>query len=391
MKKITLTLTAILFMAISTFATVWTVSNDPAKPAQYSDLQTAIDAASPGDTILIGPSKLYLYNNSYYLTTYGTITLNYNLVLIGAGTHFTDGATTYTPSPINNTVTKVGTINLKQTSANSGASNTKIIGMQIAHINIQGGFTGSTITTGGIRGVLIEKCYISNASFSFVGYSAINSNDTIRNCIISNCIAFSNTSSGATIVKHVDISIENNIFDGAYINGSVDIASNSGNYLDSVYVRNNLFMDRTTYAFDKVPHMVIENNIFWKAEPNVTNTASGVTFNNNICYNTTNTLPGTGNIGSGNLNNTNPQFINYPSAGGAYSCSHDYSFPTTSPAHNAGTDASDIGITGGISPLYDFCSGPKVPTMKYITMPANASSVPQGGTLNVTFKAKNKD
>jgi hypothetical protein len=113
--------------------------------------------------------------------------------------------------------------------------------------------------------------------------------------------------------------------------------------------------------------------------------------NNNLCYSTTDTLPGSGNIGSGNLNNTNPLFANYPSQGGGFDCAHDYSFPTTSPAHNAGTDGSDIGITGGISPFYDYCAGPKVPTIKYITMPANASSVPQGGTLNVTFKAKNKD
>jgi hypothetical protein len=140
-----------------------------------------------------------------------------------------------------------------------------------------------------------------------------------------------------------------------------------------------------------VPYLVVENNIFWKAEPTVNTTPSGVTFNNNLCYSTTATLPGTGNIGSGNINNSNPLFLNYPAQGGAFDCAYNFNIPSNSPAKSAGTDNSDIGIHGGPSPFDNYCAGPKVPTIKYITMPANASSVPQGGNLNITFKAKNRD
>lgn len=384
MKNFTLILAFMLFTTLTTKATTWTVSNDPNSPAQYHNLQTAINNASPGDTILIGPSLLDI---SGYPTPYGNITLNINLVLIGAGGQFPDGANSSTEKKIS----YISQISLSETSASSGASGTKIIGIKSNTIIINSGFSGSTFTTGGISNILIERCVVDYINFDRSGAnSSTMKNDTIRNCIILYYVSFTNSVWYNSSIEFEAISIENNVFDGAYINGAATLAA-SGTSLDSIFTRNNLFLDNTSYAFTRVPHMVIENNIFWKAEPTVNNTASGVTFNNNLCYSTTNTLPGTGNIGSGNINNSNPLFVNYPSQGGAFSCAHDYSLPNNSPAHNTGTDGSDIGITGGISPFFNYCAGPKVPTIKELTMPTNASSVPQGGTLNVTFKAKNKD
>jgi len=102
-------------------------------------------------------------------------------------------------------------------------------------------------------------------------------------------------------------------------------------------------------------------------------------------------MPGTANLGTGNINNTNPLFVNYPIQGGAFDCAYDFALQTGSPAINAGTDGSDIGLTGGFSPYYNYCNGHRVPTMIWITMPANANAAPLGGTLNVTFKAKKQD
>jgi hypothetical protein len=42
-------------------ATVWTVSNDPNRPAQYSVLQAAVDAAAPNDTLLVTGSTTQYY------------------------------------------------------------------------------------------------------------------------------------------------------------------------------------------------------------------------------------------------------------------------------------------------------------------------------------------
>ena len=46
-------LLACLLLATASSATVRTVSNAPSQPAQYNDLQTAINAASTGDTLYV--------------------------------------------------------------------------------------------------------------------------------------------------------------------------------------------------------------------------------------------------------------------------------------------------------------------------------------------------
>lgn len=73
--KTSILLTAALAFSFTASATVLTVSNDPTNPAQYTDVQVAIDLASPLDTILITPG------------TYGSqnISLAKPLTVIGAG------------------------------------------------------------------------------------------------------------------------------------------------------------------------------------------------------------------------------------------------------------------------------------------------------------------
>lgn len=386
MKQFLLFTAFMLLATASLKATTWTVSNDPVTPAQYSDLQTCVDNAGPGDTILVYPSRL----NGTSPVDYGSIDISIPLVLIGGGAWFDNGLTTSSEKK----TTYVSTISLKQNSSALSASGTKIYGLSIHTLNFNAGFTGSTYTTGGLNSILVENCKISSVNFtrnaSYVEKTF--KNDTIRNCIITNNIHLENTKNysfnGSN--KFNNVYITNNIFDGSTITAYIDNTVNT-NYLDSVYVRNNIFINRTSNTFDKVPHLVVENNIFFGAEPSVASTPSGVTFNNNITYNTTASLPGTGNVGSGNLNATFPKFENYNISSGAFQCGQDFSLQSGSPALNAGTDGSDIGLTGGMSPFYDYCSGPKVPTIILLSLPDNGSSVPQGGNLNVTFKAKNKD
>ena len=73
-KKAILVL-VLLFAINKTQATVITVSNAPNSPAQYTDLQLAINAANNGDTIYVSGS----------LVNYGVITIDKPLVLLGAG------------------------------------------------------------------------------------------------------------------------------------------------------------------------------------------------------------------------------------------------------------------------------------------------------------------
>ena len=67
---------AAVLLSFTASATTWTVSNNPNKPAQYTSLQTAIDSAAIGDTLLISGSP-----NSYG----SNIFLTKQLHLIGEG------------------------------------------------------------------------------------------------------------------------------------------------------------------------------------------------------------------------------------------------------------------------------------------------------------------
>ena len=42
-----------LVVSTETHATVWTVSNNPNSPGQYTSLQMAVDSSTMGDTILV--------------------------------------------------------------------------------------------------------------------------------------------------------------------------------------------------------------------------------------------------------------------------------------------------------------------------------------------------
>jgi hypothetical protein len=137
--------------------------------------------------------------------------------------------------------------------------------------------------------------------------------------------------------------------------------------------------------FSNVKNMVVENNIFYGAYPTG---GSGCAFTNNIGY-LCPEMPGAGNIGSGNMNNTNPQFVNFPLLGGGFDWSYDFHLQSTSPGINAGTDSTDVGIYGGMLP-FDVGANPHFPQMMTLTLP-NGSSVPAGGTLNVHFTARKQN
>jgi hypothetical protein len=114
-------------------------------------------------------------------------------------------------------------------------------------------------------------------------------------------------------------------------------------------------------------------------------------YNNNILFDSLDdTIPnGTvveSNTGSGNLLATDPLFVNFP-AGGSNSWFITWDFnlqisPTTSPAIGAGTDGTNIGITGGPAP-YDPTVG--LPLIESID---TAGSVKKGTDLSVSIEAQ---
>ena len=98
----------IFIVSTGTYATIWTVSNNPNSPGQYTSLQMAVDSSGMGDTILVAGSS----------TTYGIVDIYWQLTIIGAGFHNPYGSNTI-----------VGTIYLRNFSASVQSSGTKLSGL----------------------------------------------------------------------------------------------------------------------------------------------------------------------------------------------------------------------------------------------------------------------
>jgi len=251
----------------------------------------------------------------------------------------------------------------------------------LGSLYLNGNWTGGGDTTNTMSNVLIERCFFDGNDPGGWGRHGITveggwnfcKNDTIRNCIFYNSFIGINNSN----IKKPEIYIHNNIFSNTYISSNAD--------LSSTYVRNNVFINSPNSSVFSASNMVIENNIFYAANPSG---CSGCAFTKNIGF-LSSDMPGGGNIGSGNMNNTNPQFVNFPLTGAGFSFSYDFHLQANSPGKNAGTDGTDIGIYGGMMP-FNVGANPHFPQMMTLTLPSG-SSVPAGGTLNVHFTARKQN
>jgi len=357
MKRVFTLIAGLLVSGLIVHATVRTVSNNPAIPAQYSGLQAAIDDADAGDTILVAGSA----------STYGSITTVKSLVIVGAGYNNPYGYNSI-----------IDYLSLTRSNAAIGASGTKVSGFNIRYgLHFYGEFSGGDVDNQLMENIVVERCRIVHIDWSDdqVKYT----NDTVRNCLIQDSYMYFMDG------VYTDVRIHNNIFDNYYMyqNGDSD--------LSGVYLENNVMLDGVTNFFyipnSEINNMVVQNNIFYDAEPQG---CVGCVFNNNITYlNSNDELPGAGNTGSGNLIGEDPNFADYPFDGGGFTYDHDF---TVDPgiAVDGGTDGSDIGMTGGMMP-YVPGNNPRIPQVTEIGFPDNASSVKVGGTLNVSFKAKKQD
>lgn len=330
MKTLTLLLCG---LASSTMlnATVWTVSNEPGYPAQFTDVQAAHDAAQAGDTLYVTASA----------TGYGTLSIDRTITVIGGG--YDQGGPT----------TNIGQIYLT-----SGSDGSKIMSLY-AQIYL-------TID-GGISDILIERV---NGSVSNNGGFAVNG-VVIKHCVLS---TLGMNSSWTNVL------ITNNL-----ISGQV-----GGSYSPSVLISNNVFASTIgNYFFYDMGYALLSNNIFYGSP--IASAVSNCTFSNNLSYQTTDdNLPPTAgnNVGTGNLVGVDPLFVNVPDAQCAWT--YDYHLQASSPGHNAGTDGTDIGLYGGSAPLnVPFGGTPRLPQVTQFDL--LNSTIGQGGTINVQVQGAKHD
>jgi hypothetical protein len=350
MLKKAILLIVLLFVINKTKATVITVSNAPNSPAQFTDLQLAINAANNGDTIYVSGS----------LVNYGQITVNKQLILIGTG---------FNPQKDLPFVSQLISIDFQ-----TGAEGSVIDGFIINNF-----------------GFLVPTCI----SFDF---TAVYSSTCVNNIAVKKCKIQGYNSTTALHVGGSNWHIENNVIDRIDIvnQPSVIIKNNliTGYIINSnqpfVVITNNLFIDNPANGcFGFINNAEISNNIFYGASPVGASTS---VFNNNLTFNTVqNSLPYGTNTGTGNITNLDPQFTSIQTVNYLFNVADNYILLPTSPGNNAGTDGTDIGPFGGFNPFPSSPIGgePKIPQVK--NMNINNTSLPLNGNLNINVKGKKQD
>jgi hypothetical protein len=349
------TLLFIIFASIVTtgFATVHTVSNNPNYPAQFTQVDPAIAAAAAGDTI-------YVYGS---LTTYNNFTITKRLVVIGAGYN-------------NNNQFKYRTfvVGIQVNSSLQNADGTIITGFEVNGIS-----SGTPVA----NNVVIFRNRIN-------GITLTNSTNgwRIYNNIINGEINGGNNL-GPTSPSATNTIIQNNIIK------SVRLFSASSTLID-----HNIFFGANNLEW--LWNTTISNNIFIRSSGNIIN--GQVSFNNfanNISnQNTispiapTNSFTSNENTASGNLVGVDPQLENVTNLDN-FDYTFNYRLRTGSPARNAGTTGTDLGIYAAPYPFpsggaagsgFDTSALPPIPQITEMTI-QNATVQP-GAPLNVNVKAR---
>ena len=346
MKNFKITSLVCLFALIANAQTIHTVDNRSQSGAQFTDLQTAIDAATAGDIIQIHPSA----------TSYGSVSIGKTLTLVGLG---------HDPITNNEGLTAIiGNISFFGT-----ATNSEIKGLTMSNV-VQGGGTVNNL----------DNIHIIHNKINAVSAGSANGlTDSwiVEGNYITSVSTGVSTSADGWLIK-------NNFMLGGVSNLNV-----------TNLVTNNIFFSTSNAAsdifFSNCTSTIISNNIFVTngnmTEFGISTNSSNLDFRNNLTYsyvgNTIVTLPGTNN-----LDNTNPMFVLAPVSTENDFYANDYHLAGGSPGINYGTDGTNIGIFGN-NFLFDTQGRPDL--MPYPTsITINNNVVAPGQDLNVNFTAVQK-
>lgn len=372
----------ICFLGNYSFATIRTVSNDPAQPAQFSTFAAAQSASVDGDTIYIQGSPFQ----------YTTLTVTKRLVIVGSG---------FAPNNSSAQPTNVANILLSRNGV-ANASGSTIMGLLSGQISPE----GSSLACDNIT-------LLRNRFFNSTIALTLNNNASgtySKGWVIVNNIFQGRVDGGASISSSSPLNIlfANNIFVGQSINGfnsatviidhnvfvGVSGAGASGSVLAGMYnvvVTNNVFSRSLGLVLDPSPSVVyctFNNNL-----SNLTTIANPTFYNPATDFANFVASIGGSNTGSGNIIGQNPLFTLNANPD-AYSTLDNYRLQATSPGKNAGNDGTDLGIYGGSYPFpsggaigsgFDTRPAPPIPQVTNVNI-QNSSLIP-GAQLKVTIQA----
>ncbi len=310
-----------MFLAIASqglYAGIITVNNTNPSPGQYSDLQTAVDVANAGDTLLIHRSP----------TSYGNAIVTKRLVIIGEGAM--PNKTPLSTSTLGIVTLTYNTMTLEH------ASKTKLIGLLIGSLNV---YEKNATLTNSVDTVEVSYCKINAMTLKNNVYGLKINNSIINNLTNGNLY-------GSEIKQNIFFSLgasssagSNNLVVGNIF--AIRLILNGG------VVANNIVYNNTTFTTDiNCKNVIYSNNLFYVSSSTIS--TSGFSLNGNTSVN--------------NQFNVDPLFVNpvpfatvstYTHTTPASSPFADFHLQAGSPAIGAGTDGTDLGIYGGATPWRD--------------------------------------
>jgi len=335
-----------LFAIKLAFANIITVSNN-GFPAMFTSVNSAINAAQNGDTILIAASQ----------NSYGDINLSKQLILIGE---------VGWPETGNSAITELLNID-------SGAEGSLIMGLYIAH-NDAIDLSCNDIT--------FERCRIGSNGDVF-HIDGVCQNLIVRNCLIQGNITIRTENSLSQSL------FENNLIVGNWNGSNFTFNGITNSQQPGIIFRNNIIRaNQGQFVQNECTGIHFENNIFWGGGADLESGTTGNSFKNNLSFDNSTTYPIPNNLDlGGNISNQAPIFTNAPDY--EVDNSYNYSLEPGSPGENAGSDGMDIGIYGGSFPWPNYFCLPNIPRVTSLSFDTN--SVPLGQDINVNVEGTRVD
>lgn len=329
-----------LVIQLPTFAVKITVNNN-GYGAQYFDLESAYQASSNGDTLMVMGSSL-----NYFLTS---ASWNKNLVVLGSG--FNSDKQVFQDVKFHHT---------------TSGSNYFYIGQSCKFLGIR--FVNYVNLSSDVSGLEFEACRFD---FDFWTNAKTISFLTFQNCVFSN-----NSSNFKSDLASADyVYFTHCVFSGV-LQGSNNVYNSDITTEHCVFLRNGS-------CFMNMYNIEVNNSIFLGNTPigDVYNSS----FSNNIArVSVAGAWSGNGNISSNNLESTDPLFVNVP-INTSYNVTMNFNLQAGSPAIGYAIDGGNIGLHDTNSTFNEEGEVQNVPVIRRMNI-VN-SNVPQNGNVNVKVRS----
>ena len=348
-----------MMIHIASHAVTRSVSNVPSTTITFSTVQSAVNASSSGDTILVNGSP----------NTYPPFTIsNKRLLIVGPG---------WSPDKSPAHVARIFGLAITGT-ASKGTE-------------IQGLVINSTITINGSKPDSIR--FVRNKFEAIVMY--LNEGGTVYKDYLFEGNWFSNCNPGIAATNstiYTNFLFRNNIF---YLNSGSYSVTDLDNVLSTIVFDHNLWYGPgggTVNCFAGVANVMFTNNILIRRNAN----CSSSTFSNNLTFLTSMDSPWliNGNSGalSGNIAGTNPQMVSQTLVdAGSNNALLDFTIQSGSPAKNVASDGKDIGLVYDTVGSLNWANSRNSRFPRIYNMSITNPNISSGGTINVIIEGRSSN